>query len=181
MALINRLSRLFRADVHAVLDRIEEPAEVLKQAVRDMDEELSAAERRIRAAARELESLTARRDELRVRLNEIDGELDLCFASGKDDLARNLVRKKLETDRFLKRLTARHAADEKALAEAHRLFEERRATLESLRQKAEVFAGSAPGAAPESGDAAWMARELTVGEDEVDVAFLREAQARRAS
>jgi len=179
MALINRLSRLFRADMHAVLDRIEEPADVLRQAVRDMEEELSAAERRIRGAARELESLTARRDELRVRVSEIDAQLDLCFESGKDELARGLVRRKLETERFLKRLAARHSADEKTLGDAHRLFEERRATLESLRQKADVFARSTPESTPPSDDAAWLARELAVGDDEVEVAFLRE-QARRA-
>ena len=32
MALITRMARLFTADVHAVLDRIEEPEVVLKQA-----------------------------------------------------------------------------------------------------------------------------------------------------
>jgi len=178
MALINRLSRLFRADMHAVLDRIEEPAEVLRQAIRDMDEELAVADRRIRGAARDLESLTARRDELRLRLAEIDGELDLCFASGKDDLAKGLVRRKIETERLQKRLAARHAADEKTLGEAHRQFEERRATLESLRQKADVFARSDNRQSPDDVD--WPARELVVGDDEVEVAFLREQQARRA-
>ena len=36
MALITRLTRLFEADFHAVLDRIEEPELQLKQAVREM-------------------------------------------------------------------------------------------------------------------------------------------------
>ena len=36
MALINRISRLFQADFHAVLDQIEEPEQILKQAIRDM-------------------------------------------------------------------------------------------------------------------------------------------------
>ena len=37
MALINRLSRLFKADFHAVLDQIEEPELLLKQAIREME------------------------------------------------------------------------------------------------------------------------------------------------
>ena len=41
MALITRVSRLFQADLHAVLDRIEEPEVLLKQAVREMEEELA--------------------------------------------------------------------------------------------------------------------------------------------
>ena len=46
MALINRMSRLFTADVHAVLDRIEEPDVLLKHAVREMEEELARNEQR---------------------------------------------------------------------------------------------------------------------------------------
>ena len=40
MALISRVSRLFTADVHAVLDRIEEPEVLLKQAIREMEDEV---------------------------------------------------------------------------------------------------------------------------------------------
>ena len=40
MALITRLSRLFQADLHAVLDRIEEPDTLLRQAMREMEEAL---------------------------------------------------------------------------------------------------------------------------------------------
>jgi len=48
MALINRLSRLFRADFHAVLDQIEEPEALLKQAIRDMEDDLANTEQRIK-------------------------------------------------------------------------------------------------------------------------------------
>jgi len=41
MALINRISRLFKADFHAVLDHIEEPEALLKQAIRDMEDDLA--------------------------------------------------------------------------------------------------------------------------------------------
>ena len=40
MALITRISRLFQADFHAVLDRIEEPEQLLKQAIREMEDSL---------------------------------------------------------------------------------------------------------------------------------------------
>lgn len=40
MALINRISRLFSADFNAVLDRIEEPDVLLKQALREMEEDI---------------------------------------------------------------------------------------------------------------------------------------------
>ena len=40
MALINRVSRLFKADFHAVLDQLEEPEQILKQAIRDMEDDM---------------------------------------------------------------------------------------------------------------------------------------------
>ena len=37
MTLINRMSRLFKADVHGILDQLEDPAIALKQAIREME------------------------------------------------------------------------------------------------------------------------------------------------
>lgn len=182
MALINRVSRLFRADFHAVLDRIEEPELVLKQAIRDMEEELAAAERHIRSCAQEEEELGRRAAELDDKLSEIDDELDLCFANGKDDLARSLVRRKLEAERLAKRLTAKRTANADALQSASSRMTENRAALESLKQKAEIFARQTPatgaGGIEESG---WMGRDLVVSDDEIEVAFLRERASRSAS
>jgi len=48
MLLISRISRLFRADLHAVLDRIEEPEALLRQAIREMEELLAQDEQRSR-------------------------------------------------------------------------------------------------------------------------------------
>ena len=184
MALINRVSRLFKADFHAVLDQIEEPEQLLKQAIRDMEDDLAATEQRINLCRHDTEALSVRKSELEHALTEIDEQLDLCFESEKEDLAKNLIRRKLEAARLLQRLNAKHAANEKYYADQGRMLDENRATLEGLRQKAELFAQRTP-AHPNSGsefdDIDWMAREMTVGDDEVEVAFLREKSLRNAS
>ncbi len=184
MALINRISRLFKADFHAVLDQIEEPEQLLKQAIRDMEDDLVTTEQRVTLCAHDHEALSVRRSELEDRLTEIDEQLDLCFESEKDDLARNLIRKKLEAERLLKRLHAKHVANEKYLAEQRTMRDENRSTLEGLKQKAELFTHRMPAPADsgsEFNDSAWMAREMSVGEDEVEVAYLREKSQRMAS
>ncbi len=184
MALINRISRLFKADFHAVLDHIEEPEQVLKQAIRDMEDDLATTEQRVTLCAHDQEALSVRRSELEDKLSEIDEQLDLCFESEKDDLAKNLIRKKLEAERLLKRLHAKYVANEKYLAGQRTMLDENRSTLEGLRQKAELFTQRRP--APSDGgsefdDIAWMAREMSVGDDEVEVAFLREKSRRTTS
>lgn len=183
MALINRVSRLFKADLNAVLDHIEEPEQLLKQAVRDMEDELAESERRIKACTQEQETLKARRQDVHSSTAELDEQLDLCFASGKDDLARGIIRRKLEATRLVKRLDSRLEANQRFLTTQGTLLEENRATLEGLRQKAELFVSRAPAEDSLSAgdDFARLARELGVSDDEVEIAFLREQSARGAS
>jgi len=173
MALINRISRLVKADFHAVLDQIEEPEQLLKQAIRDMEDDLADTEQRIILCAHDQEALAVRKSELEATVAEIDGQLDLCFESDKEDLAKSLIKKKLEAERLLKRLKEQRST-----------LDENRATVESLRQKAELFAHrtqSHPDGSSEFDDIAWMAREMNVGDDEVEIAFLHEKSARSAS
>lgn len=184
MALVNRISRLFKADFHAVLDQIEEPEQLLKQAIREMEDELADAEHRIAMCAKDQERLSARARELEDAVAEIDTQLDLCFESERDGLAKSLIRKKLEAERLGKRVAARRATNERYLVEERAKLAQNGATLESLRQKAELFAHRAT-ARPHAGtgfdDSAWTAAELKVGDDEVEIAYLREKSARSAS
>jgi phage shock protein A len=184
MALINRISRLVKADFHAVLDQIEEPEQLLRQAIRDMEDDLAESEQRINLCAHDQEALAVRKSELETTIADINAQLDLCFESNKEDLAKSLIRKKLEAERLLKRLNAKFDANERYLEEQRATLDENRATLDSLRQKAELFAQRAPSHAEggsEFDDIAWMAREMTVGDDEVEIAFLREKSARGTS
>jgi phage shock protein A len=177
MPLINRVARLFTADLHAVLDRIEEPEVLLKQAIREMEDELALAERRIKTLNDEGAALARRIEEVEGSLATMDEELDVCFASQEDDLARTLIRRKLETDRFLAVLAQRRTANEKLLTEQQTSLDENRSHLESLRQKAELMTEDAHG----QRDEARAGGAFSVGNDEVEVAFLREKQRRSAS
>ncbi len=182
MALINRISRLFKADFNAVLDRIEEPEQLLKQAIRDMEDELVAAGQRVRSRTREHELLGQRSTELEDKLVALEEELDLCFASRKHDLARSLVKKKLERQRLLQRLASQQTANEKDLDKMREQLDADHSTLEGLQQKAELLMQRGPsdcGVATD--DASWLKNEFVVSNDEIEVAFLREQQARSAS
>lgn len=184
MALINRISRLVKADFHAVLDQIEEPEQLLKQAIRDMEDELAEAEQRVKLCAHEQEALAVRKSELEATIAGVDEQLDLCFESKKEDLAKTQIRKKLEAERVLKRLQSKFDANEKYLEEQQATLDQNRATLESLRQKAELFSKRSPSrndGVSEFDDIGWMAREMNVSDDEVEIAFLREKGARSSS
>ena len=178
MALITRVSRLFQADFHAVLDRIEEPEALLRQAVREMEEELASDEQRSRILKHEQGQLTARETDLEQSLHEIEEQLDVCFDSGNDDLARALLKRKLETQQYCKGLSRKRQALQETLGDLDTRLRENRARLESMRQKAELLAEETARARPADN---WTIPDITVRDEDVEVAFLREIQHRRRS
>lgn len=184
MVLVNRIARLFKADFHAVLDQLEEPEQLLRQAIRDMEEELGNAEQRISAFTHQQDNLSARIGELEAALTDLDTQLDLCFRTGKDELAKKTIRRKLEAERLLKRFEANRSANDKTLAEQRALFEDNSTVLEGLRQKAELFARRSPvqaGPDKNADDMAWLTRQMSVSDEDVEIAWLREKDSRSAS
>jgi phage shock protein A len=174
MALINRMARLFTADVHAVLDRIEEPDVLLKHAVREMEEELARQERHVRALEHEHEVLGERQRKTAAVLADLNEQLDVCFADGNEELARKVLKRRLETERLERHVRERRAALEHELAAKRAAFDERREQLDVMRQKAELLTATA-------GGDDWPKAELAVGDAEVEVALLRERQKRQPS
>ncbi len=176
MALVSRLTRLFQADFHAVLDRIEEPDALLRQAVRDMEDALARDQQRQKNLHADRAQMTSRLDQLQASLTRLDEELDVCFAADKDDLAKGVIRRQLETHKLGAILARRKATIEEELGELDARTAENRGRLESMRQKAEMLAESEPVGGPID-----PTPDVTVHADEVDVAYLREKQKRSAS
>jgi phage shock protein A len=173
MALINRMSRLFTADVHAVLDRIEEPDVLLKHAVREMEEELARGEQRVRALTHEHATLGERQAKTAAVLADLGEQLDVCFESGNENLARKVIKRRLETERFERSVAERRAALDKELAALRAAVEEQREQLDVMRQKAELLATTA------ADD--FVSGDFVVGDADVEVALLRERQKRQRS
>jgi phage shock protein A len=174
MALINRMSRLFTADVHAVLDRIEEPDVLLKHAVREMEEVLARNELHLRALEHERGALAERQRKSQALLAELGEQLDVCFDSGNNELARKVLKRRLETERLERQVVERRGALDTEVGARRAELDEQREQLDVMRQKAELLTTTA------AGDD-WSKAEFVVGEAEVEVALLRERQKRQRS
>jgi phage shock protein A len=175
MALITRVARLFRADFHAVLDRVEEPDILLRQAIREMEEDLARDDQQYRRHEREREQLGRKEVEMQRLCTSLAEELDLCFAADKEDLARSLIRRKLETERSLELLVRRRQTIGTRIDELAQRLNENRARCESMRQKAELFDEQKRDPEAEN---AWSGSDVGVRDEDVEVALLRERQRR---
>lgn len=184
MAIINRLARLFQADFNAILDQVEEPQALLRQAIRDMEEDLQQTEVYRQQAQLDTDELMQRKGELERSISEHAIALDTCFEAGKEDLAREVIKRKLETERLFERLVARLEASEKAVEGLKKIGTDNSATLESLRQKAELFSEKPNHCTTEkstSSDFSWRSQKLQVSDSDIEVAYLQEKKRRVAS
>ena len=182
MALITRVTRLFRSDLHAVLDNIEEPLVLLKQAVREMEESIDEDEQRLKLLSHEQSQLVSRQADLDHSFEQLEEELDICFESEKDDLARGLIKRKLETQRLAKAIDRKQNTLLSTLTELKIRLDENHTRLASMRQKADILAEHEANAhATESNAECWDTVDVAISNEDVEVAFLREQQKRVTS
>lgn len=177
MALMSRLTRLFRADAHAVLDRLEEPDILLRQAVREMENEVERGTQVLRTLELDYQHAHARATELETSIAGISGELDLCFEAGNEKLIRMLLRRRLEGERLLAHLGQRLGRLQSSRIEHSRSIDEQRQRLESMRQKAAAF--DVESACERRDSTIWGQPDLNIAESDVDLALLREQQQRK--
>ena len=179
MSIITRISRLFKADMHGILDTLEEPEAILKQAVREMEEEIEKSEAYGKKIDREKDRLEKAQQGYAVQLQELEREISFCFDENNEILAKSLVRKKLEVDQWLKEISGRLRCviDEKDLTSAE--LNEHKDKLNSVIDKLGLFADRYRNDWINSFDSPRdTARSKTITQEDVELEFLHEKQRR---
>lgn len=183
MALITRLTRLLRADLHAVLDRLEEPEILLAQALREMEEAIAADEGSARALAKDQQQLALRRAEIARRLARIRDELDTCLSAAEEGLARTLLRRRLENERLDRLLEGRERELKGRGEELAGQLDARRRRLAEIRAKLRAEAEQVDFREPQTRAATGDDRHTDcspIRDADVEIALLAEKR-RRAS
>lgn len=178
MTLIARMTRLFKADLHGILDSLEEPEEVIKQAIRDMEEDIATQEQRLDELHAVLQRLTVEAQELTVSIQESERQIDLCFAAGNEPLAKNLLRKRLEMarrSRGIVRAQDETRAQSEGLA---RKITEHQAQLAAVVQKLKLYEETRASQHWASSVCSPLQGSGLVTDEEVEVAFLEEQRRR---
>ena len=178
MALITRISRLFRADFNAVLDRIEEPDVLLKQALREMEEDIHNDEQQFKLLLNDYSQSELKILDLESNLEQINQELDICFESNETDLARSQVKRKLEMQRYEKHLKSKLNTIDKRKGELENRISENKNRLTSMQQKLDLLISEETVI---QGDEVFNNINMSINNDEIEMAFLKEKQARGAS
>lgn len=176
MALLTRFSRLLSADLHAVLDRLEDPLVLLQQAQREMTTALAAQRERLAALEQQLKGLDRERDNGTARLSDLAAELDLCLDSNNDTLARSVIKRRLLLQARQERLQSELAAGREQHQQLTGAIERQQSDLETITAEAEHLARRERQLAAAPSSIATNAESIT--DEAIELALLAERRAR---
>ena len=176
MALINRISRLFRADFNAVLDRLEEPDVLLKQAIREMEESLYQDKQQLKIFTNDQVVIAKRFEEVKKKLEATETQLDICFEADNQVLAKNQVRKKLELLQLLASIKKQQEAVNDKKNTLEEKVSENKSRFLSMKQKLELFISTNEHSRSCEEDIV-----NSISDHDIEIAYLQEKKMRTAS
>ena len=93
MGILSRMLRLCRADVHGVMDQLEDKGLLLKQYLREMEASLEQKENRLDQIAQNCVQIESDLSNQDAEVQKLEKDLALAIRKEKDDIARMLIRK----------------------------------------------------------------------------------------
>jgi phage shock protein A len=98
MSVLERVSRLVRANVNDLIDQAEDPAKMIDQLLRDMQSNITTARAQVASMIAQEKELEADLTETRQLSAEWAEKARRAVEAGKDDLAREALRRKRDND-----------------------------------------------------------------------------------
>ena len=93
MAIMTRFMRLCKADIHGVMDQLEDRGLVLKQYLRDMEQDLDRKEATLKKIVASRDQAQREHERYTVENGKLEQDLSVAVEKDKDDIARVLIRK----------------------------------------------------------------------------------------
>jgi len=139
MGIMTRMLRLCKADVHGVMDQLEDKDLLLKQYLREMEDSLEKKERQIHGMTRNAEQLQRRVVRHREEMEKLETDLNLALEKGKDDIARMLIRRRRSLETACRCLKDRHEAIAEEKSALSATLADQRLQYETLKARADAY------------------------------------------
>lgn len=132
MGIITRIVRICKADIHGVMDQMEDKGLLLKQHLRDMEKALSQKEGRLKKLMAARRQTLQELDKFQGDIEKIEQDLTVSIEKGRDDIARMLIRK-------LKPMTLHKDELQRHIEVVDREIDQMQETVEKQRRQYEQF------------------------------------------
>jgi phage shock protein A len=104
MGILNRLIRIFKADIHGVMDQFEDKGLLLKQYLRDMQEALSEKETCLKQVTVARTQAQQDDENFGLEIEKWEHDLTIALKKDRDDIARLLIKKIIPLKKIHKRI-----------------------------------------------------------------------------
>ncbi len=176
MAIIQRLSKLIQADVHGIIDTLEDPELSLKQSVREMEAELFATQSEMKSLKEKEEKMRTVIHDLEEQVEELEDKINLSLSKKQDSLAKKFIRKRLESERQLKGIQKRVESNSNRIEKLKSILSDRESRLQQILQKMEIYVEEERIKDKISKETPIQESSNRVTDEEVEVEFLKKRE-----
>lgn len=139
MAIMTRILRLWKADIHGVMDQLEDKELLLKQYLREMKSSLNDEEERLQRTSSIIERLKNLISECKEEIAKLEKDLELALRKDNDEIAKILIRKQRGQQRYSEEMQRKLEGLELEQAESIAILNEHRLQYETMRAKTEAY------------------------------------------
>jgi phage shock protein A len=131
--------RLFKADIHGVMDQIEDQGLLLKQHLRDMEESLGQKETQLKKMEIARDQAQQEYQKEKKETDHLESDLEVAIKKDRDDIARMLIKKLKPLSRIQTERRSHIDLLNHEMAQFKENLEQQRLQYEQLKQKATAY------------------------------------------
>ena len=139
MGILDRMTRLLRANVNDMIDHAEDPEKMLDQLIREMNDQMHMARGQVAAMIAQEKELQMDYDQSARMASEWDRKAELAVTQGKDDLAREALRRKRDNDDHAQVYASNLQSQQEMVTKLKTQLQQLEAKYESARANRDVL------------------------------------------
>ncbi|MCA1725187.1 MAG: PspA/IM30 family protein [Thermomicrobia bacterium] len=139
MGILDRMTRLIRANVNDMVDHAEDPAKMLDQLIREMNDQIHMARGQVAAMIAQEKELQMDYEQSAKQAAEWDRKAELAVTQGKDDLAREALRRKRDNDEHAQVYSSNLQSQQEMVAKLKMQLQQLETKYESARANRDVL------------------------------------------
>lgn len=136
MTIMTRILRICRADIHGIMDKMEDQDLLLQQHLREMENSLIEKEKRIHRLAESKRLIQVELTAGKQECEHLENDLELSLRKNKDNIAKLLIRRQIVQRKHNEKLQQQYGTLAEELAQIRQLHEEQLRQYELLKVKA---------------------------------------------
>lgn len=144
MGIAGRMYRIWKADIHGIMDQVEDKKLLLRQHLRDMEDELDKKAAGIRRMQTEMKHAEAEKERIVRAIQKTETDLEMALEKGRDEIAKFLIRKEKALKNKENALVTRMRETGENLGEMKDAYEKHKQTFETIRIQAETYFSKIP-------------------------------------